>query len=208
MDNEQAAFFLLQVPPKLADAAHAFHSKLASENPNLKPRKLDEVRQFADAGDLFGVRLGRDGEWVGVCYAVYHEQELEYEIGGMALCEPVQEKGVAAVLTRTVIAQVIATEYPMSYTIVAYVNPDNGDPRPLLKKLGFENIGSVTVTTDSGVMSKDKFTLPASAVRPLSNWFNAFNGVLRDQKTRIETDLDLDVLREVLRAEADKVEML
>jgi len=211
MPDQQATFFLLQVPGKssdskhtLADEAHAFHSKLASTNPNLKPRYRDDMRRFADRGELFGVRRGKSGEWVGVGYAVMHDDESEYEIGGLAVSDSVRSCGIGELLAHIVIAYVITYDSPLPCPIVAYVHTDNTDPRPLLKSLGFESVGQVSVSTTEGTSYRHKFQLPRSAIRKLADWLDKFHGLLRDKKSTVETDLDLDVMRSVLNAEGAK----
>jgi ribosomal protein S18 acetylase RimI-like enzyme len=211
--GSQIALFLLQVPGgqtdsghALADGAYAFHSKLASTNPNLKPRRQNDMRLFAERGELFGVREGKDGEWIAVGYAVMHEDESEYEIGGLAVSDPFRSCGVGETLAHIVIAHVISHENPFSYSIVAYVHTDNKDPIPLLKSLGFEKVDRVPVSTTEGTEYRHKFRLSRSAIRQLADWLDTFNGLLGNKKYRVETDLDLDSMRNVLRAEAARTD--
>jgi RimJ/RimL family protein N-acetyltransferase len=199
MHDQQDAFIFSQIPPKLASTAHGFLQSASSTNPFLKPRDIEEMRKFAEAGELFGVRKARNGELVATCYAI-RQREQEFEVGGLVVSKPIQNLGVATVLVRFVLAYTLSYEFPRSYTVVAYVDQRNAEPRPLLQGLGFEQVE----TTGIAPTLKDKFRFSSAGVRRLSEWFNRFDGFLKDGETPATIEAELDQIRAVLAAEAAK----
>ena len=199
--QQQAGFIFSQVSPALAAAAHRFHRDAASTHPFLKPRDIEKMRTFAEAGELFGVRKTENDELVATCYAT-RERHDEFEIGGLVVSDSVRNLGIASILVRFAIAYVISYEFPRSYAIVANIDQRNQDPRNLLAALQFEKVASIQIAD----VVKDKFIFSSAGFRRLSEWFNRFDGFLKDGLTPATIVAELDYIRAVLASEAAALE--
>lgn len=144
MANAPSSFLFAEVPSTDAAAAFAFHHSIAKSNEYIYPRSEQELLQFAEERELFGVRRVDTAEFVGLCYAHLDEQSSEWEIGGLTINADVQRIGLGAVLARFALAHTIATDRPWNYhqEIVANVHIENDKPRKLLERLGFEHVGT------------------------------------------------------------------
>jgi hypothetical protein len=203
MACEKVPYIFSKLSIRQAPLAHAFHLSLASKNPFIKQRDLEQMREFAENGELFGVRRANSCEPVATCYATLHEEEGEYEMGGLGVADQDRKVGLASVLIRVAIAHIIAyDEFHKSFEIVAYVDASNLHPRKLLKTLEFESIGRIS---RAGAI-KEKFAfLPRRGLPRLSEWFDNFNGFLQDGIPAV-IESDLDNLKAVLRLKATAVQ--
>jgi ribosomal protein S18 acetylase RimI-like enzyme len=215
METETDSFILFQVPPDSASSAFSFY--ISKTDSHVWPRTKDELSKFAEKGELIGVRRASSGEPVGLCYATFEEHSNEYEIGGLTVSPEVHGLGLGAALVRFAIAHVIAYERPCLYgrKIVAHVHEANNNGRNLTTRIGFEYVGTVTLSGSrapesmrrnaQGDVVGDKFVFPREAVRQLLSWFeNDFHESLLREATPVTVDIspaDLQNLIEALRQE-------
>jgi hypothetical protein len=82
MDSAPISFVFFQVPSTSADKAFAFFKSVQSTDSHLFPRSEEDLYRYATEGALFGIRRSDTEELVGLCYAVFNENEAEFEIGG------------------------------------------------------------------------------------------------------------------------------
>jgi GNAT superfamily N-acetyltransferase len=213
MGSAPVSFIFLQIPTTSAEEAFAFHLSIASSNEHIWPRTEEQIKQFSDDGELFGVREATSGEFVALCYATLEGNE--WELGGLLVADSVQGLGLGTALVRFALAYTIATQRPWFYgqEVIAHVHEANQDPRNLLKRVGFEQFDKVEIPGDQapasmkrnaeGKLVGDKFRFPPHAVAELSRWFNEdFRGTLADGATQIIFEArtgGLDSLREALR---------
>jgi len=211
-----SALVFFKFPIQAASLAFSFHCSIAKSDPHLRLRSVDEIRMFAEEGELFGVRSAASNV-LALCYAALDESSNEYEVGGLAVLPEVQQLGVASVLARFAIAHIIANDRPWhyGYRIVAYVHEDNQNPRALVDRLGFQHIGRFTLKNavtstmkqnPKGEVMGDKFEFPRACVKQLLNWFEKeFRNLLRDGVTPAIVELKpggLQSIIEALRQEA------
>jgi hypothetical protein len=214
-------FIVSHVPDSSATEAFTFHQARTSTNPYLDPRSEGEIQDFASKGELFGVRKAHSGEFVGLCYATLDENRHEWEFGGLAVLEEVQDLGLATVLARFALCSIVVDERPWDYKdeIIVYVHEENPAPRGILDEIGFEPFGGFTwlgslappsmKRNSEGNVVGDKFRFPRLAVHQLEEWFNrGFNGILRDGKSRVILEVrpyGPDAMGDALREEVKKI---
>lgn len=207
-----------QVPISEAATAYAFHHSLASTNSHIWPRTEEQLKKFAEEGELFGVRKSRTGELLALCYATLDENSKGYEIGGLTVAPSFQRLGIATVLVSFALAHVLVWDQPwtLGQRIIAHVHESNSNPRKLLEGMGFQKAGTVTAPDTAPATMKrnpegkvvgDVYVFPHAASRGLSDWFNRFQELLSDEKTGAHI-VDLQELRATLRAIADQFEKL
>ncbi len=206
-------FVFFQVSSKYAGQAYDFHQSISSTNEHIWPRTEEQISEFAERGELFGVRRLSTGEFAGLCYSTL--EGVEWEIGGLTVTEKNRHLHLGTMLVRFALAHTIATSRPWHYQqqIIAHVHEDNQNPRNLLRRIGFEFLEKVTIPGDqapasmkrdeNGNLSGDKFRFPQAGVAQLSAWFdNEFAGMLADGKTPAEFEIPpggLETLKEALR---------
>jgi hypothetical protein len=195
------AYIFYQIPDTTAADAFAFFQSVAAADPHMMPRSEGEIQEFANRGELFGVRNAESGALVAMAYATLEEKNREWEFGGLIVGNDIQKLGIATTLVGFTLCSLIANERPWHYgdAIITHIHEDNPRPRNLLSGWGFQPIeGPEGKTTLKGEMAPpsmkrnaegdvvgDKFRLPRAAVRKLATWINTeFEGVLRDGKTR------------------------
>jgi len=197
MDSAPDLFVFSQVPSQLATQAYTFHES-QSGNEHIWPRDADQIKQYAESGQLFGVRKASTGEFVGLCYGILDgEHGNEWEIGGLTVPQEMRHLHLATFLVRFATAHTIAMQRPWHYgqEVIAYVHKENDKPRNLLGRIGFEFQEPVFIPGDKapasmkrnadGKVPGDKFRFPPSAVKGLLNWLvHEFKGVLDDGKNR------------------------
>ncbi|HKN71470.1 MAG TPA: hypothetical protein VJX30_10585 [Terriglobales bacterium] len=220
------AYIFTQIPDTAAAEAFAFFQSVASTDPHMMPRSEGEIQEFANSGELFGVRNAESGALVAMAYATLEERKREWEFGGLIVGNDVQNLGIGTTLTGFVLCSLIANERPWyrGDTVITHVHEDNPDPRNLLNGWGFQPIdGPEGKTVLKGEMAPpsmkrnaegnvvgDKFGLPRAAVRKLASWINSeFGGLLRDGKTRAIFEVrpsGPDSIKEALKQELAEFE--
>jgi len=204
------ALVFFKFPIQAASLAFSFHCSIAKSDPHLRLRSEDDIRTFAEEGELFGVRSVASNI-LALCYAALDESSNEYEVGGLAVLPEVRQLGVASVLARFAIAHIIANERPWrsGYRIVAYVHEDNQNPRNLVDRLGFQHSGRSALKGGTSTMKQnpqgevvgDKFEFPRAAVKQLCNWFKReFRSLLRDGVTPAIIELKPGGLQSLIEA--------
>ena len=197
MTSVPDSFLCEQLGSDKSAEAFAFHQKfLSSAGPYLWPRDSDQIKKFAEIGELFGVRQ-MTGSLVGLCYATELSQEearqinlTGWELGGVTVEKTAQRRGLGALLVRFALGHTILNQRPWfnRQEIVTLVHEENQKPLSVLKQLGFEKRGQVEFPNapetvrrnDAGKVIADKYIFPHSAVRELHRWFNNFRGDLGD----------------------------
>jgi GNAT superfamily N-acetyltransferase len=216
MSNVSGPFIFFQVTSGLAVTAFEFHNSIASHNEHIWPRNEEQIRQYAQDGYLFAVRMARTDEFVGLCYVIPGDSTC-WEVGGLAVADEARKFHLGSVLVRFALAHTIAYQSPWRYgqKIIAHVHESNEKPRNLLKLLGFEFSKPVQVSgkdapasmkrNSEGNVCGDEFDLPRKAVIELQEWFERDTAVmLADGETVSIFDVPpggLDGLRESLREE-------
>jgi len=220
------SYIFSQIPDTIAAEAFAFFQSVASVDPHMMPRSEGEIQEFANRGELFGVRNAESGALVAMAYATLEEGKREWEFGGLIVADNVQKLGIGTTLAGFTLCSLIANERPWyrGDTIITHVHEANPDPRNLLNGWGFQPIeGPDGKTILKGEMAPpsmkrnaegnvvgDKFRLPRAAVRKLANWINKeFQGVLRDGKTRAIFEVrpsGPDSIKEALKEELAEFE--
>jgi RimJ/RimL family protein N-acetyltransferase len=211
MDGAPDSFVFFQVPSYLAAQAFAFHQS-QSGNEHIWPRTKEQIRTYAEEGELFGVRRASSGEFVALCYSTFDGNE--WEVGGLTTSNAARGLHLATFLVRFALAHTIAWNSPWKggKEIIAHVHDENPAPRRLLLLLGFEFAKKVEVPGDkaplsmkrnaAGNLSGDQFRFPPSAVEGLLNWFeHEFKGTLDDGKNLASFEIagGLGALVEALR---------
>lgn len=214
MRKRNSVLRVSKVPMAASTEAFGFLSRVASKNPHIWPRSMEEIRAYCDDGCLFGAWL--DSEMVALCYAA--EDGSEFEIGGLAVDAAIRDIGLGTFLVRMALVQTIAYERPWKngYTIIAHVHRDNQDPRNLLARLGFVFVRTVHVPAANaptsmarnadGTITGDLFHFSVEGLRELERWLTKeFNGTLGRDTRKVEVTLGapatLELLREALTQE-------
>lgn len=95
---------------------------------------------MAKAGQLHYATLA--GAIAGVCYV--HDEDGESEFGGVCVAANARGTGLSDVLGAVAIGLWIVNNLPKA-NLIAHVHSRNRHPLRLLKRLGFEQVGSVTL---------------------------------------------------------------
>jgi ribosomal protein S18 acetylase RimI-like enzyme len=216
MESTPISFIFFKVPSTAAARAFTFFKSVQSTDSHLFPRTDEELYRFATEGALFGIKRSDSDEFVGLCYAVFNENDAEFEIGGLIVAPTAKKLGLGTILTRFAVAHVIANERPWHYKreIISHIHESNDAPRSIFARSWFTFLGKEIVPEEhappsmkrnaDGQLVGDKFLFPRSSVPALSKWLDEeFNGTLRDGSV-IAIELPpagLDGLRGALREE-------
>jgi ribosomal protein S18 acetylase RimI-like enzyme len=214
MGSAPDPFIFFQVSSREAKDAFNFHQSISSSDEHIWPRNQEQIEQFCNDGELFGVRKASSGEYVGLCY-VHLDKDHEWEFGGLTVLEAARGLQLGSVLTNFALAHTIANQRPWTYgqEIIAHVHEANQKPRNLLQRVGFQRIDTVTVPRENAPASMkrnadgnivgDKFQFPRKSLGQLATWFDKeFNGTLGDGVTKAIFEVrpgGLDNLKEALR---------
>lgn len=191
MVNAPETFIFFQVPSTAATEAFSFHE--AAANPHIWLRTPEQIKEYADNGELFGVRRQSTGGMVALCYAVLDEHTDEWEVGGLTVAQSAQNFGIATLLMRFAVAHIIATQRPWSYgqEVITMAHEANDEPRKIFARLGFEQRDRVLAPPSAPASMKrnaagevwgDKFLLPHNAIHQLLASFK------QDPKSMLRSD--------------------
>jgi RimJ/RimL family protein N-acetyltransferase len=203
-------FIFAQIPIRDAATAFQFHLSLALEDQYIWPRSEEQIRSFAENGELFGIRKRSTGELVGLCYMTLEESTQEFELGGLMISDSAKRLGLGSFLVNFALGQLIAYAQPWAngQEIIAHVHELNEKPRNILLRAGFQHIGKVEAPpsapasmkrNEQGKVIGDKFLFPTIAVGQLSSWFDTCDWILRDHESRAELEIPLDEIKATLR---------
>jgi GNAT superfamily N-acetyltransferase len=214
MNSAPDAFVFCQVPSSLANLAYAFHQS-QSTNEHIWPRTEEQIRAYAENGELFAARRRRTGEFVALCYSTLDGNN--WEIGGLTTADSARGLHLGTFLVRFALAHTIAWNKPWDsgQDIIAHVHDDNKKPRNLLSTVGFEFAKKVEIPGDkapasmkrnpAGNVSGDELRLPKTAVKSLLTWFEKeYKETLDDGKTPALFDIHggvgalIEALREAI----------
>ena len=191
-------YIFQQIPDTAASEAFSFHQQVASNDQHILPRSEEEIKSFAEKGELFGVRKASSDQLVALCYATLDEEHHEWEVGGLHVLDSLQRLGIGEILVRFVLCLVVAHERPWDSgdKVIAIVHEENQKPRKLLRSIGFQQMpppeGRVTLPKEraapsmkrnaEGEIVGHKFNFPREAIKSLCAWLTQnFLGVtLRD----------------------------
>jgi RimJ/RimL family protein N-acetyltransferase len=220
MDSAFGPFIFFQVSSKFAADAFSFHQLISSSNEHIWPRTEEQIKRYAESGELFAVRIASTQEFVGLCYVTLDETN-QWEVGGVTVADEVQKFHLGSVLVRFALAHTIAYQRPWHYgqKIIAHVHEDNQKPRNLLTRIGFEFAKKVEVPGDvapatmkrnaEGKVCGDEFEFLPNAVVGLQGWFELDSSLmLADGHTPAIFENPpggLESIRESLREAADEL---
>lgn len=195
MDSALDPFIFFQVSSKFAADAFSFHQSISSSNEHIWPRTEEQIKRYAQSGELFAVRIASTQEFIGLCYVTLDDTN-QWEVGGVTVANKVQKFHLGSVLVRFALAHTIAYQRPWHYEqkIIAHVHEDNQKPRHLLARIGFEftkkvevpgNVAPASMKRNAeGKVCGDEFEFPPEAVVGLQEWFERDpSGMLADRHT-------------------------
>src|SRR5262249_34661727 len=212
MSPTQPEVFLVAPVPRSASAeAYAFHTSVANDNPHIWPRTLDQIRQFAEDGELFGVWNKDKAQLVALVYSTLDSKTNppQWEIGGLTVSPSVQRKGLGTTLVRFALAHTFVNQTPWSngQEVVAHVHEANNDPRGLLGRLGFEHYQTIKVpagvapasmkVNSEGKLVGDELRFSRGGLRDLATWIRGDISKTSDNSGRIEYDFGSTTLAAV-----------
>ncbi len=213
-----------QVRSVEAAEAFAFHERISRSDTHIWPRTREQLSRLAGDGLLFGARLTKSREIVGLCYLTADELEEEWEIGGLTIAQDFQHLGIGTFLVRFAIAHALAFDAAPDdkavRRVIAFVHEENQAPRILLDKLGFIWVDKIEVPAAdapasmkrnaAGNLVGDKFLFAPAGLRLLSRWLDGFEGKIHADGPaaiiEIAPPVTLDHLREALNQLADLAE--
>jgi len=220
MHNPDAdSYYFGQVPSTAASEAFQFHQSVASSDEHIWPRTEQQIYQYANDGQLFGVRSEQSGPFMALCYVALNSAEKEFELGGLTVARAVQRMRIGTVLARLALAYTMVYEQPWrnDQEVIAHVHEENQDPRKLLKTLGFEYLHPIELPGNqappsmkrnpAGNVVGDKFRFTRDGLQLLSNWFNQEFSDTRVGGAKVVVDMDLvtfDYLKKTLTALASE----
>jgi hypothetical protein len=224
------SFVFAQVPSTSEHKAFEFHRTFASRDPHIHPRTESEMKEFAQSGQLLGVRRGDTNGFVGLCYVVHDSAESAWQLGGLTVTMP--RMGIGKLLVRFALAHTMVygellQEGRWVRKIIAYVHKENKAPRGLLKDLRFQHSGEIVFSLEGapswmkrnaqrlrqsakGSIAFEEFTFTSDGLRELATWFyERFDGTLHSRRAEAEIDLgpiSLEEFKEDLRELAATLE--
>lgn len=176
-----------------ADAREVFqwHRGFAAANNYLFPRSWEQYAQLAEDGRI--VCALEDGEYIGLCYYSWDEDELVWELGGLMVATNTRGRSVGSTLMRVTLGHLLFNEEPLSRheQIISHVHADNDAPRRVIaERLGFAHQGQICVESEKvpGLPADDRglvwgelylFVTPG-CLEILADWSDDWSGVLRD----------------------------
>ena len=187
-----------------AGNAFAFHQRIACSNHHIWPRTPDEIRKYAENGQLFGAAVTATSQFVALCYMAFDDHAKELELGGLVTDPELKGLGLGTFLARFALAYTLGFQRPWNYgqAVIAHVHEENDEPRRILERLGFEFSSTVVVPdnkaprsmrkNEEGKVIGHKFMLQRSATDALIDWLETFGGKLG--KTDAEALLDLGLI--------------
>lgn len=205
-------FLFSLIPGSAGSTAYYFHRQFASSNPHIFPRSEFEIRQFADNGELYGVRAAHSGDLVGICYA-HHKLDLsngekEAEVGGLVVASEVGRMGIGTVLIEFALAHELAFNQPWKNgeELVGYVREGNKAPLKLLRTLGFEFVTKVRIKAppsmacdQDGYVTGDKFRFGVEGLHRLNLALSSLHATLA-KGIKAKFNLGLNTIDDLKRA--------
>lgn len=120
--------------------AHTFHFQ--NLTPYLRPRDKAAFRALVDDRALYEAEAP-DGSLAGICYMVKDAESNQYEFGGVFVLSAYRGMGVADALARIAItSELLRGGFEEGTKLIAHVHEMNEDPLKLLRRLGFEQVGT------------------------------------------------------------------
>jgi hypothetical protein len=211
------SFVFAQVPSTAEHKAFEFHRTFASKDPHIHPRTESEMKEFAQSGQLFGVRRGDTNGFVGLCYVVHDSAESTWQMGGLTVTMPRMGIGkllVCFALAHTIVYGELLQEGRWVRKITAYVHKENKAPRRLLRNLRFQHSGEIVFSLEGapswmkqnaqrmrqsakGSIAFEEFMFTSDGLRELATWFyERFDGTLHSSSAEAEIDLGPISLKE------------
>jgi hypothetical protein len=204
------SFVFAQVPSTAEHKAFEFHRTFASRDPHIHPRTESEMKEFAQSGQLLGVRRTDTNGFVGLCYVVHDSAESAWQLGGLTVTMP--RMGIGKLLVRFALAHTIVygellQEGQWVRKINAYVHKENKAPRGLLKDLRFQHSGEIVFSLEGapswmkqnaermrqsakGSVAFEEFTFTSDGLQQLATWFyERFDGTLHSSRAEATIDL-------------------
>jgi len=210
MATPPKSFVFAQVPSTAEHKAFEFHRNFASRDPHIHPRTESEMKEFAQSGQLLGVRRTDTNGYVGLCYVVHDSAESAWQLGGLTVTMP--RMGIGKFLVRFALAHTIVfgellQEGLWVRKIIAYVHKENKAPRVLLKDLRFQHSGEIVFSLEGapswmkqnaermrqsakGSVAFEEFTFTSDGLHQLATWFyERFDGTLHSSRAEATIDL-------------------
>jgi GNAT superfamily N-acetyltransferase len=114
------------------------------------PRSSSEIRQFAEDGELFGVRDLNTGALAGLIYSTLdcRKTRAQWEIGGLTVAAAYKGVGIGSALVSFALAHTLTLQLPWEngQRITAHIHESNASPRNIFDRLAFRFVQRVVLT--------------------------------------------------------------
>jgi GNAT superfamily N-acetyltransferase len=191
------SLYIANLTSRDAEVAYDFHQRIAAAQYSyLWARTEVEIKALISDGSLFGVWCGKDRQLVALCYSTLAENELTWEIGGLAVDDTVKNRGIGTILLQFTLAHTVVYQQPWNngQKVIAHVHEVNDDPRGIIEKRGFRFVKRFEVPESAnppkwmkrnveGKVVGDEFEFPPEALQGLIGWFDEDLARLMQQMT-------------------------
>ncbi len=197
MDDAPFLFGFFQVDSQGAPAAYAFHKSFA-DNRHIWLRTEEQIKSYAEQGELLAVAEMRSRKFVGLCYSILEGDS--WEIGGLTVIDTHRKLHLGSCLVNFALAYTLVYSSPWDngQSIIAHVHEGNEKPRNVLLRAGFKFLRKIEAPDNApasmernahGKVVGDEFVFPPASTKTLSRWFRSeFNGILADGSSKAEFD--------------------
>jgi len=122
------------VEPQHAERAHQWHLGFAAANQSILPRSEAQFRELIENGYVWSASENRS--YAGLAYCCPNQEVTEWELGGLMVATREMGHGIAAILARLALINILVKENPLSRDekVIAHVLASNVAPRGLIER--------------------------------------------------------------------------
>jgi hypothetical protein len=99
------------VGPQDAERAHQWHLGFAAANQSILPRTETQFRELIEEGYVWSASEQRN--YAGLAYCCPNQECTEWELGGLMVAAREANQGIAAILARLALTNVLVKENPV-----------------------------------------------------------------------------------------------
>lgn len=132
--TQSRILYFVRVDEFTEHEGYALHKHAIAHEQYLLPRTPREFQTIVELGNVFAVRDGRSGTFVGMCY-IHAFAEREWEIGGLFIEYEWRRAGIGEALLCLALTYAIVFTRPWvnGDVIATYVSSNNGNARTALE---------------------------------------------------------------------------
>jgi hypothetical protein len=186
------------VEPQDAERAHQWHLGFAAANQSILPRSEAQFRVLIADGYVWSASEERN--YAGLAYCCPNQDATEWELGGLMVAVREAGHGIAAILARLALINILVKENPLSRgeKVIAHVLASNSAPRGLIERaLRFRLVRRDSYPSkdlpglpvnEHGMVEGDLFAMTNDSLSALADWCDSAPTVLKDGRRPLDIE--------------------